>query len=644
MRCSASRTGPCRLRSASGFLTLLAAAGAMHVGIASILLAGIAGRQHASPRRATRQTQFGTLAKLTARAVQEQQTRKWSNQASPLPPSDGKELSDQALNNPLSKFRMEELLPSMPKRTFQALRDRNIEAAAPIQASAIPLLYKGASAIIQSETGSGKTLAYLLPALERAREFDLDLELSSEEQEGAVLVVVPTRELGVQLLKEAELLELCEGELALVIEAAIAPWDAIRSASLIIASPTELLEVFDKFDAEDVKELLARVRTCIVDEFDELLPERRFEGKRRARYQDPGLWPTEALLKRLIRNNDEPELQIIAVSATAGAPSRAKLSRTLRTDQLGRFDEPLRIITPQGVQQEQMLPSGASASHGNLQELRLREPECTSLPSGIKHLFWKVNFGGSHAAALSAALHKVKPESALVFVCPNAGESTQLVVEELQDRGWTSSLALTKELFPDSGHNARSRHKGRVRGWRSANKLEELREITREGSHANQGHYWDAPVIVSAEERVRGLHLDAVEAVFILGLPKSGESYMHMAGRTGRLPHPFGQSVLVANGRELTKVLRKFDSVTGIVDWTHLGTGSPSRDEQEVLKHASVKRAAEHRAKQRDKVKARVQANLRREGSPSKASDGRISGSPPKRTTAGARLDDLLWR
>ncbi|CAJ1359861.1 unnamed protein product, partial [Effrenium voratum] len=48
------------------------------------------------------------------------------------------------------------------------------------------------------------------------------------------------------------------------------------------------------------------------------------------------------------------------------------------------------------------------------------------------------------------------------------------------------------------------------------------------------------------------------------------------AGRTGRLPHPFGKSVLIAHGRELAKVTHGMMGEMGIRDWTPLGWGSPS--------------------------------------------------------------------
>ena len=52
-----------------------------------------------------------------------------------------------------------------------------------------------------------------------------------------------------------------------------------------------------------------------------------------------------------------------------------------------------------------------------------------------------------------------------------------------------------------------------------------------------------APLLVTFEDMARGLHFDAVEAVFILGLPDSPATYLHLAGRTGRQPVLDGQVI-----------------------------------------------------------------------------------------------------
>ncbi|WP_312029603.1 DEAD/DEAH box helicase [Paenibacillus sedimenti] len=77
------------------------------------------------------------------------------------------------------------------------LHAMGIAEPTPIQEEAIPALLQGKDAIIQSQTGTGKTLAYLLPALQK-----IDLQ----QKQLQVLVLVPTRELGMQIMQQIELL------------------------------------------------------------------------------------------------------------------------------------------------------------------------------------------------------------------------------------------------------------------------------------------------------------------------------------------------------------------------------------------------------------------------------------------------------
>ncbi len=67
------------------------------------------------------------------------------------------------------------------------------EHPTPAQASAIPSIVEDESdALIHARTGSGKTLAYLLPLIER---------IDSSRQATQACIVVPTRELGLQVAK-----------------------------------------------------------------------------------------------------------------------------------------------------------------------------------------------------------------------------------------------------------------------------------------------------------------------------------------------------------------------------------------------------------------------------------------------------------
>jgi len=79
------------------------------------------------------------------------------------------------------------------------LKATGITEPTPIQVQAIPVLMAGKDLIAQSQTGTGKTLAFLLPILER-----IDLNKPYVQ----ALIVTPTRELALQITKEAKKLAL----------------------------------------------------------------------------------------------------------------------------------------------------------------------------------------------------------------------------------------------------------------------------------------------------------------------------------------------------------------------------------------------------------------------------------------------------
>ena len=79
----------------------------------------------------------------------------------------------------------------------QALADKGIIEPFPIQVQTIPLALSGQDIIGQAKTGTGKTLGFGLPIIQR-----LGLNPSPGVQ---VLVVVPTRELCVQVSEDLEM-------------------------------------------------------------------------------------------------------------------------------------------------------------------------------------------------------------------------------------------------------------------------------------------------------------------------------------------------------------------------------------------------------------------------------------------------------
>lgn len=83
-------------------------------------------------------------------------------------------------------------------------RDAGFEYCTPIQAATLPLALDGRDVAGQAQTGTGKTAAFLLAILHRLDQEPVDSQRRTN-QPGA-LIVAPTRELAIQIHRDAEVL------------------------------------------------------------------------------------------------------------------------------------------------------------------------------------------------------------------------------------------------------------------------------------------------------------------------------------------------------------------------------------------------------------------------------------------------------
>jgi ATP-dependent RNA helicase RhlE len=79
---------------------------------------------------------------------------------------------------------------------LNALSDMGFSQPTPIQEKAFPIIMSGKDVVGISQTGTGKTVAYLLPLLRQLR--------YTEQKHPRVLVLVPTRELVIQVMEELQ--------------------------------------------------------------------------------------------------------------------------------------------------------------------------------------------------------------------------------------------------------------------------------------------------------------------------------------------------------------------------------------------------------------------------------------------------------
>ena len=142
----------------------------------------------------------------------------------------------------------------------EALAARGFDAPFQIQSRAIPPALAGTDLLAKSPTGSGKTLAFAIPLVER---------VPRDDARPAALVLVPTRELAVQVTAELESLATVRnfrvasvyGGVALRPQANLA-----RDAHVIVATPGRLQDLLDRRLVT-----LDAVEILVLDEADRML-------------------------------------------------------------------------------------------------------------------------------------------------------------------------------------------------------------------------------------------------------------------------------------------------------------------------------------------------------------------------------------
>lgn len=84
------------------------------------------------------------------------------------------------------------------ERVMEGIAAMNYKTATPVQEQVIPIIQAGKDLIASAQTGTGKTAAFLLPVLNEL--------ITKERQEDQInaLIVVPTRELAVQIAQNLE--------------------------------------------------------------------------------------------------------------------------------------------------------------------------------------------------------------------------------------------------------------------------------------------------------------------------------------------------------------------------------------------------------------------------------------------------------
>jgi superfamily II DNA/RNA helicase len=144
---------------------------------------------------------------------------------------------------------------------LQALDAAGYDTPTPIQEKAIPVLLEGHDLIGVAETGTGKTLAFLLPIFQ---------QFVAGETDPQGLVVCPTRELAIQVAREAERFGERLGVRTVLAYGGTSSGDQKRALTegvdLVVGTPGRLLDFVSSAWLS-----LRRLRSLVLDEADRML-------------------------------------------------------------------------------------------------------------------------------------------------------------------------------------------------------------------------------------------------------------------------------------------------------------------------------------------------------------------------------------
>jgi ATP-dependent RNA helicase RhlE len=141
------------------------------------------------------------------------------------------------------------------------LADAKFENPTPVQEAAIPPALKGRDLLATAQTGTGKTLAFLIPIIEHMQQ--------SQAKGLEALVLVPTRELALQVAEEYEKLRPAKLPIAAKVIGGVPEkrqLQDMKKARLMVATPGRLVDFLQRKLAN-----LSQVRVLVLDEADRML-------------------------------------------------------------------------------------------------------------------------------------------------------------------------------------------------------------------------------------------------------------------------------------------------------------------------------------------------------------------------------------
>ena len=460
------------------------------------------------------------------------------------------------LDRPMSFAGISRLSTAATNALRQAFSD---PVPTPIQKVAIPkLLYAQQSALLHAPTGSGKTLTYILPITEtlwkEVEDANKDGDIDPDAMEnGVALVLLPTRELAAQVAGIASVLappgmvklvprpmnlmslwkaEADRGEEYEYFENQGNEEDPTSSSGrtykprILVGSAKSIsLSLFgDKkmpappTSKPEGKSLLSSSRWLVMDEVDRLLNVKKSRtDKSFKRHEKPA-----AMLAAAIARLTKGRVQVIAASATVGRPIRRELSRVLGLHS-SECPETLR-----GEEDTANLKRKVDNDEIHI-------GRAVKIPEAVKNYVLPVD-GSTTGSLLTSAAFAAKT----ILSPPEQGMPSRKVLLVLT-RGSDIKVHNALGAMRHFGINPEPQSlldalevDGTDRLMEAHRKVSGVVGLGGSKEKKNKLDSDDGYLLITHEDNVRGLHLDGLDAVIVVGRPGSPDEYTHIAGRTGR--------------------------------------------------------------------------------------------------------------
>ena len=148
------------------------------------------------------------------------------------------------------------------KQLLTAIEESGFDSPTEVQRKCIPIIMGGQEVIGVAQTGTGKTAAYLLPVFMKVR--------YAQGKDPRALVLVPTKELAVQIAEHAKALAKYTDLRVMAIYGGVGPKAQIETleagVDIIIATPGRFMELYLK------QQLVTKqIKTLVLDEADRMM-------------------------------------------------------------------------------------------------------------------------------------------------------------------------------------------------------------------------------------------------------------------------------------------------------------------------------------------------------------------------------------